>query len=180
MKIMKLVMIAIAIVAVAVLAIAAFAGCLLYVGSDALSSRATDSETLTPAGTAIGKALVVYNPALMGAPKAAASKIAADLQDKGYEVCLAGISSPAAKNVSGYDVIVVGGPVYGGVVSSSVQSYLKALAPPESAKIGAFASGNNVSEEPFPAGVSLKTSAIISSYEDVDGQCAAFTDKLLE
>ncbi|MGZ7050281.1 MAG: hypothetical protein ACXVHO_09770, partial [Methanobacterium sp.] len=81
---------------------------------DVMSYTATGSEKLDPAGTMVGKALVVYNPGISGASKNVASKIAQNLQAKGYAVDLAGISSTTAKNTSGYNVIVVGGPVYAG------------------------------------------------------------------
>jgi hypothetical protein len=117
-------------------ALVVFIAFMVYVGSDTLSSRATDSEALKPDGTVIGKALVVYNPGLSGAPKDAAIKIASDLKSKGYETTLAGVKSAVAVNVSGYDVIVAGGPIYGGKVSPSVYSYLQVLAPPEDAHVG--------------------------------------------
>lgn len=39
-----------------------------------------------------------------------ATKIGYNLQDKGYNVVLAGIKSSAAADISGYDLIIVGGP----------------------------------------------------------------------
>lgn len=181
MKILKLVIIAIAaIVVFGILAVAGLVVFMGYVGTDTLSNRATDSQMLAPDGTVTGKALVVYNPGLSGNPKTAAKLIAGDLRDKGYEVCLAGINSTAAADVSRYDVIVAGGPIYGGVVSSSVQSYLTNMVPPEGAVIGAFAIGNSYSEQPFPAEAELKTTAVISQNRDMDSQCAEFTRNLLE
>lgn len=175
----KLLLVAGAIAGIAILALAAFISFMIIVGSDTLSSQATDSQVLMPGGTAIGKALVVYNPGLTGAPKTAAAEIAADLKGKGYEVCLAGVSSPAAKNASGYDVIVAGGPVYGGVVSSSIQSYLTALAPQEDVKVGAFAIGSSSLDQPFPVGITLTTTALISRDGDMGSQCSAFLETLL-
>ncbi|MGZ7119888.1 MAG: flavodoxin family protein [Methanobacterium sp.] len=110
---------------------------------DVMSYTATGSEKLDPAGTMVGKALVVYNPGISGASKNVASKIAQNLQAKGYAVDLAGISSTTAKNTSGYNVIVVGGPVYAGNASTSVKSYLNTLKVDNDAKIGVFATGSD-------------------------------------
>jgi flavodoxin len=108
-----------------------------------MSYTATDSEKLNPAGTEVGKALVVYDPGISGASKNVATVIAKDLQAKGYAVDLAGINSAAAKNTSGYNIIVVGGPIYAGNASASVQSYLKNLKPDSNTKIGVFATGQD-------------------------------------
>ena len=103
-----------------------------------MSFTDTGSKALSPAGAPAGKALVVYNPGLSGAPKTAAAEIATDLQSRGYTVTLAGIKSAAAANTSGYDVIVAGGPMYFGRVSNSVDSYLKGLKPQKDAAVGVF------------------------------------------
>jgi hypothetical protein len=96
---------------------------------DAVSYTATGSETLSPTGAAVGKALVVYNPGLPGGAKDAASKIAVGLQSNGYMVVLAGVRSAVAGNTSGYDAIVVGGPIYAGKPVGSIQGYLNGLNP---------------------------------------------------
>jgi hypothetical protein len=105
---------------------------------DLTSYVATGSETLNPVGTSIGRALVVYDPGFSGAAKQDATKIAADLQAKGYTVSLAGVRSGTASNESSYRIIVAGGPLYFGKVTSSIDGYLKAV--PNNAKIGVFAS----------------------------------------
>ncbi len=105
---------------------------------DAMSLTDTGSQVLSPAETPVGKALVVYNPGLSGAAKKAAAEIAGDLRSKGYAVTLGGIKSPAAANISGYDVVIAGGPMYWGRVSNSVDSYLKALNPQKDVAIGVF------------------------------------------
>ena len=71
-----------------------------------------------------------------------ASLIAVDLQKKGYNVNLVGIKNPKAGDASGYSVIVVGGPIYGGNTGDAVKSYLQALNPEEGTKIGVFATGD--------------------------------------
>jgi menaquinone-dependent protoporphyrinogen IX oxidase len=113
----------------------------LFIFMDLMSYTATGSETLSPAGTSAGQALVVYDPGVSGAAKNAAVIIAKDLQSKGYSVNLTGVRSATTLSVSGYDVIVVDGPVYGDKLGSSVQTYLQNLNASQQAKIGVFATG---------------------------------------
>jgi flavodoxin len=122
---------------VLVVALAAIAAGVLFCG-DIMSYTAPGSKTLSPSGTSVGKALVAYNPGLSGAAKDAAERIAGDLQSKGYTVSLAGIKSADAANISGYDVIIAGGPIYWGRVSNSVDAYLNALKPQNGVRLGVF------------------------------------------
>lgn len=103
---------------------------------DVSSYGATGSETLNPAGTPIGRALVVYDPGFSGAAKNDAAKIASDLQTQGYTVDLAGVRSETAGTKTGYAIIVAGGPMYFGQVSSSIGEYLKTV--PLNVKLGVF------------------------------------------
>lgn len=176
MKISKRMKIAGIITAIVLIAFLAF---MAYVGSDALSSQATGSELLTPDGAATGRALVVYNPGLSGAPEEAATGIANDLKAKGYDVMLAGVKSPAAANVSGYDVIIAGGPIYGGKVSPSIDSYLGTLVPLAGTKVGAFAIGTG-SRKSFPDATWLKATALFPSGNGIDQQQAEFEAELLK
>ena len=107
--------------------------------TDVMSFTARGSTTMSPTGTSAGSALVIYSPGFTGAAKSAAATIAGDLQSKGYTVRLAGIKSADMSNVSGYDVIVTGGPMYWGQVSSSVNAYLKGLQPQKNVKLAVFA-----------------------------------------
>lgn len=126
----------------------------LGIGSqDWISYAATGSETLSPAGTSMGHALVLYDPGLSGVAHGAAVKVADCLKQNGYIVTLAGIRSSAAKNASGYGIIVAGGPVYMGVPSNSVTSYIKALTLPHEARLGVFAIGSDQSYDSDTASV---------------------------
>jgi hypothetical protein len=120
-----------------VIVVAAFAMGALFCG-DIMSYTDTGSKVLSPAGAPAGKALVVYNPGISGAAKTAAAEIAEDLQLKGYAVTLGGIRSAAAGNISGYNVVVAGGPMYWGRVSNSVDAYLAALKPQKDVALGVF------------------------------------------
>lgn len=119
------------------IAIVIVAGLLVF--RDASGYFATGSEALGPAGAPVGRALVVYSPGISGAAKAAAKTIAANLQSRGYAVSCAGVRSRAAADASGYGVIIMGGPMYLGRASRSIQAYMAALKPDRDAKIGAFA-----------------------------------------
>ena len=55
---------------------------------------------------------------------------------------LAGVRSSAAGNLTGYSVVVVGGPIYASKPASTVQTYLNNLQPPANAKVGAFGYGS--------------------------------------
>ena len=100
---------------------------------------ARKTESMSPTGSIIGNALVVYDPGISGASKNAAAKIANNLKSKGYNVTLAGVRSATAANRSGHDVIIVGGPMYFGKVSNSINTYLKTLTLPNDTKLGVFA-----------------------------------------
>jgi flavodoxin len=131
-------LIIVGLIGIVLIVAAAIAVGALFCG-DIVSYTATGSKILTPSGTSVGKAMVVYNPGISGAAKDAAEKIAGDLQAKGYTVTLAGIKSSAAADISGYDVIVAGGPMYFGRVSNSVDAYLNGLKPQKDVEVGVFA-----------------------------------------
>ena len=63
---------------------------------DLAAYTATGSKTLSPTGTSVGKAIVIYDPGLSGNTKNVADKVASDLQAEGYTVTLAGVKSSAA------------------------------------------------------------------------------------
>lgn len=114
---------------------------------DLTSYTATGAETLSPSGTPVGNALVVYAPGLSGAAKKAATEITNQLKSKGYNVTLAGVRNSEAATTSNYDIIIAGGPMYMGKVSSSIDSYLKTLNVPENVKLGVFGTTGTGSEQ---------------------------------
>jgi hypothetical protein len=105
---------------------------------DVAGYTATGSETLVPTDTPLGKAMVVYDPGLSGLGYQAARVTAEQLLGQGYMVELAGVRSSAAGNLSGCSILIVGGPMYGGHVASSVEEYMKGLSPPSGLKMGVF------------------------------------------
>ena len=179
------------IIVFAVLLIGAAVFALLTFG-DVLSYTATGVEIRAPMGVLVGKALVVYNPGLSGGAKDAASKIANGLKSNGYQITFAGIRSTAAADTSGYDIIVVGGPIYAGKPLASVQGYLNSLNPPVNSTVGVFGIGNGPAEStdqhvvanevaPLPSDstVTLKTVMKIATSENLDARCSEFVTSLL-
>ena len=134
-KIFKIIL---AIFTVIIILVVAF-GLMIFL--DFAAYTATGSQTLTPTGTSVGKALVVYDPGLSGTAKGVADKVASDLQAQSYTVTLAGIKSSAASHTAGYSIIVVGGPIYAGSPTASVKDDLKNLKPDSETKVGVFGSG---------------------------------------
>ena len=110
---------------------------------DLSSYTASGSQTLNPSGPSVGRALVVYDPGLSGAAQKAAQMVAQDLQQKGYVVDLAGVKSSAASNLSGYGIIVAGGPMYFGQATSSIDDFLNGVGPQQNAKLGVFVTTGN-------------------------------------
>ena len=91
-------------------------------------TAAIKSQTLMPTGTSIGKAIVIYDPGLSGTAKGVAEKVAAYLQAKSYTVTVAGVkSSGATTTTAGYNIIVIGGPVYAGGLASSAKGAVESL-----------------------------------------------------
>jgi flavodoxin len=160
---------------------------------DLAAYTVTGSETLSPAGTSVGKALVVYDPGLSGATKNVASKIATDLQAEGYVVDLAGIKSSTVANTSGYKVIVVGGPIYAGGPTSSVKAFLSNLTPAQGVSVGVFGSAGGAQETndtaivskqvaalPSDSALTLSAVAKIGSSEDLNTRSTDFVTQLLK
>jgi menaquinone-dependent protoporphyrinogen IX oxidase len=169
-------------VAVAVATLVGIAICF----SDVAAYTATGSKTLQPHGISVGKAIVVYDPGLSGAAQSIAQKIASDLQAKGYTVNLAGIKSSAAAHTSGYSVIVVGGPIYAGKPTSSVDGFLSKLNPVQGSRVGVFGSGSfNVSTDkvallPKNSNLTITYSTKILSSDIQSVRCQEFVNQLLK
>jgi flavodoxin len=146
----------------ALIIIVAAVGAIVFL--DVAAYTATASQTLTPTGTSVGNALVVYDSGLSGASKGVAEKVASDLQAKNFTVILAGVKSSAAANYTGYDVIVVGGPVYAGSLTTSIKDALNSLAMSHDSgvKIGVFGSGQGATSPDDIAQIKSSVSALSS------------------
>jgi flavodoxin len=134
-KVFKIIL---AVFAALIILLVAFAALIFL---DLAAYTATSVETLSQVGTPMGTALVLYDPGLSGASTRVAQQVAADLQNKTLTVTLAGIKSSAAANTTGYDVIVIGGPIYAGVPTASVKDTLSNLQHDTDTRVGVFGSG---------------------------------------
>ena len=56
-------------------------------------------------------------------------------------VTLAGIKSTSAANTTGYDIIIIGGPIYAGAPTSSVKDALSNLKHDADTRVGVYGSG---------------------------------------
>ena len=183
-----------AIFAVLIITVAAV-GAVFFLDVSALT--ATSSQTLTPTGPSVGNAMVVYDPGLSGTAKGVADKIASDLQTQGYTVQLAGIKSSTATHTTGYNtiggfsIVVAGGPVYAGALTSSVKDFLNNLKPDQGVKVGVFGSGSGPTTPEDVAAIRDSVSALqtggalsnavvikIGSGEDLNARSAEFVSQL--
>ena len=160
---------------------------------DVAAYTATGSQMLSPTGTSVGKAIVLYDAGLSGTSKTVASQIATDLQAQNYIVTLAGVKSSPASNTTGYSVIVIGGPVYAGSLTGSVKDALNnlVLSHDQGAKIGIFRSGQGATSPddvaqikqsiPARSDNSLSEAVVvkIGSSEDLSTRTQDFINQLL-
>ncbi len=179
----------IAVVATLIIVAVAF-GALFFL--DLAAYTATASETLPQQGTAMGTALVLYDPGLSGASTRVAQKIAADLQNQSLTVTIAGIKSATAATTTGYDIIIIGGPIYAGAPTSSVKDALSNLQHDSDANVGVYGSGGGTSapedivmiKNAVPAlqsGGALSNAVVvkIGESEDLDARASDFVTQVL-
>ena len=105
------------------------------------SYSATGAITEKPTSDPKGKALIVYEPGATKQTKKAGEVIGDLLLEKGYEVTLAGIRSEAARDISGYNLLLVGTPTYLGRPTGQVRKYVKNLRPASGQVFGFYAIG---------------------------------------
>ena len=109
-----------------------------FIFLDLMSYTARGAKSMTASGKIVGNALVIYNPGISGMAKNAANDIANKLKSKGYNVNLAGVKSKAANSILGYKIVIVGGPMYGGKATKSIENYLKRLNLQKDVNLGIF------------------------------------------
>jgi flavodoxin len=159
---------------------------------DLAAYTATGSETLTPTGTSVGKAIVIYDPGLSGTSKGVADTVASDLQAQNYTVTLAGIKSSGVASTTGYKIVVIGGPIYAGSPTSSVKDSLNNLTPDQDAKVGVFGSGQGETSQsdidmiknsvPALSNAGSLSNAVvvkIGQTEDLNTRAADFVNQLI-
>lgn len=135
---------------------------------------------------------MIYDPGMSGRAKGVADKVAGDLQEKGYTVTLAGVKSSAAGTTTGYNIIVVGGPVYAGALTGSTKDVLANLVFDQGAKIGVYGSGQGATSPQDIAQIkqSIPTTRLdqnlqnvivvkIGSGEDLNARAQDFVNQLI-
>jgi menaquinone-dependent protoporphyrinogen IX oxidase len=105
------------------------------------SFSATGALTEKPASGPKGKALIVYEPGATKQAKKVGEVIGDMLLEKGYEVTLAGIRSEAARDTSGYNLLLLGTPTYLGRPTGLAKKYVKKLRPVGGQVFGFYAIG---------------------------------------
>lgn len=95
----------------------------------------------------IGKALVIYQPAWTDITQNAADALAESLKDKGYDVTVNYPGSFLPHDVSSYDVLVFGTPIYNSKGSLLVVNYLKSLKGFSGKKVILFTTGSTTPME---------------------------------
>jgi flavodoxin len=177
-----------AIFAVLIIIVVVFGAIILL---DVAAYTATGSQTLTPTGATVGKAIVIYDPGLSGTSKGVADKVASDLQTRGYMVTLAGVKSSATGITTGYNLIVVGGPVYAGALTGSIKEALANVVLDQGAKIGVYGSGQGATSPediaqikqsiPARSDATLKNVIVvkIGSNEDLNVRAQDFVNQLV-
>jgi hypothetical protein len=84
----------------------------------------TPLAVANPDGTA-GKALIVYQPGLSSFPQRVTAAFADGLAASGWQVSTTTASSQATAAVAGYDVIILGSPVYAGAPGKPLARYIE-------------------------------------------------------
>ncbi|MGD6853257.1 MAG: hypothetical protein ACQCN6_14460 [Candidatus Bathyarchaeia archaeon] len=180
----------IAVFAVIIIVVVALGALVLL---DLAAYTATGSQTLPASGSEMGTALVLYDPGLTGASTKVATRVADDLQSQGLTVTLAGIKSSAASDTSGYDVVVVGGPVYAGAPAASVRDALNNLQVDSTTAVGVYGSGSGATAPEDIASIKSSVSALqnggdlsnavvvkIGETEDLNARASDFVNQLLD
>lgn len=108
------------------------------------------SEIVTKAENSNGKeALIVYQNCRSNFPKEIASSIAAGLNNKGYTVTLNTAGDFLPKDVSKYDIIVLGSATLAGNVGKPLKKYAESIKNYSNSKIILYSTGadmNNMKE----------------------------------
>jgi flavorubredoxin len=86
----------------------------------------TPLRTLNPQSSA-SKALVAYSPGISDFPQKTAEAFADGLAASNWHVDIVTASSQAPTDLTGYTLLVIGGPIYGGQPSKPVQDYMARL-----------------------------------------------------
>ncbi len=105
------------------------------------TKKGSREEVLLGDGNASMKALIVYQPGITGFTHEMAHRIAAGLNDKGYEVTLNHPGPYLSSDVSQYALVVFCSPVYSGQPSKALTDYMSAVKTSPSCRIVLISTG---------------------------------------
>lgn len=121
------------------------------------------------------KAIVIYQPALTDVTAKAAEQVAKGLNDSGFEVTLNNPGSYLSADLSPYQVVVFGSPVYGGKLSPVLLDYMKTARIQPDQKVILFDTGASDRSEELDGAASLlkgikdiKTIKFMANAKDAD------------
>lgn len=107
------------------------------------SEKDNKIDILKPSSSASHKALVVYQPSMItNSTKNIAYQISNGLKDEGYEVTVAHPGKSLTTDLSAYDAVVFGSPVYMGQTSSVLNDYIKNIKNLKNQKVILFVTGS--------------------------------------
>ena len=98
---------------------------LAYVGIRISSDVASEIEILNPEGSK--SALVIYHPGMTSVMKDVTYAFADGLISNGWRAEITTPSSEAPTNISGYDLLVLGSPVYGFSLTPTIKRHLERI-----------------------------------------------------
>lgn len=109
----------------------------ITIAFDLTSYLATETKSIGP-DDATQKALIVYDPGLMGMGKKSAAWMGNGMVTLGYNVTVAGIRSKGVENATDYDAMIVIAPDYSWGMPGVVGDYINASHLNASAIIGIY------------------------------------------
>lgn len=114
------------------------------------SEKVFKTETLTAKNFGNKSALIVYQPSKMSSfTKDMAYDIGKGLNEKGYEVTICYPGKKLSQDISKYNLIVFGSPIYIGQTSTVLNDYIKSIKSFGSKKVVMFATGAQKDASPF-------------------------------
>lgn len=93
------------------------------------------------------KALIIYQPAITNITDEIANSLAKGLNDKGYEVIINYPGDHLTTDVSKYDLVIFGSPVYAGQPSTVETDYISKVKDFSSNKVVLFSTGGDASKD---------------------------------
>lgn len=126
------------------------------------------------------KALIIYQPSRTNLTSTMASSIAETLHKSGYEVTINYPSQELNYDISKYDVLVFGTPIYVGKYSQVLESYMRTIKDFSNKKVMIFSTGgdNKVTKEVDPLVQMAKGAAKIKSIKLLKGQTTRAADAI--